>query len=328
MYSGLVCSRSRLTLRGLSKVPDEPRPAVGVVRGADASSPVRPGAWASSFCGLSTHGSLCRECRLIQATEAVRPYLPGCLRAAVRPVRSGSPRHHVSSLARTKPRGLKLDQIKRFKELEADNAKLRRAATDHTLDKMITQRTPDIRSRQDADPNQRTPIMLTKLEDRLFSRRIGVQIAAWAFACSSLLSSALAEPVFPKGSDIGMEPPAGMAVATSFKGFEDAPRTSSIVIIELPLGTFEQLSQGFTDDRLKAQGMTVKSRESWPVGERNGLLLTGEQAAGGRVFSKWVLILEGDVGTVLVTAQVPSNETKAYPDISIRKALKSIQIKE
>ena len=32
---------------------------------------------------------------------------------------------------------LKLDQVKRLKELEADNARLRRAVSDLTLDKMI-----------------------------------------------------------------------------------------------------------------------------------------------------------------------------------------------
>lgn len=33
--------------------------------------------------------------------------------------------------------GLKLDQVKRLKELEAENARLRRAVSDLTLDKMI-----------------------------------------------------------------------------------------------------------------------------------------------------------------------------------------------
>jgi putative transposase len=33
--------------------------------------------------------------------------------------------------------GLKTDQVKRMKELEAENARLRRAVSDLTLDKMI-----------------------------------------------------------------------------------------------------------------------------------------------------------------------------------------------
>jgi len=33
--------------------------------------------------------------------------------------------------------GLKMDQVKRMKELEAENARLRRAVSDLTLDKMI-----------------------------------------------------------------------------------------------------------------------------------------------------------------------------------------------
>ena len=35
--------------------------------------------------------------------------------------------------------GLKLDQIKRLKELEAENSRLRRAVSDLTLDKLILQ---------------------------------------------------------------------------------------------------------------------------------------------------------------------------------------------
>ena len=35
--------------------------------------------------------------------------------------------------------GLKLDQVKRLKELEAENGRLRRAVSDLTLDKLILQ---------------------------------------------------------------------------------------------------------------------------------------------------------------------------------------------
>jgi hypothetical protein len=35
--------------------------------------------------------------------------------------------------------GLKLDQVKRLKELEQENARLRRAVSDLTLDKLILQ---------------------------------------------------------------------------------------------------------------------------------------------------------------------------------------------
>jgi putative transposase len=35
--------------------------------------------------------------------------------------------------------GLKLDQVKRLKELEAENSRLRRAVSDLTLDKLILQ---------------------------------------------------------------------------------------------------------------------------------------------------------------------------------------------
>jgi len=37
--------------------------------------------------------------------------------------------------------GLKLDQVKRLKELEQENARLRKAVSDHTLDKLILQET-------------------------------------------------------------------------------------------------------------------------------------------------------------------------------------------
>ena len=51
--------------------------------------------------------------------------------------------------------GLKGDQVKRLKELEAENTRLRRAVSDLTLDKLILQRLPGETSKPRASPGLR-----------------------------------------------------------------------------------------------------------------------------------------------------------------------------
>jgi len=47
-------------------------------------------------------------------------------------------------------------------------------------------------------------------------------------------SAANAEPVFPPGSRVGLEPPAGLNLSKRFPGFEDPDRQAAIAILDLP----------------------------------------------------------------------------------------------
>ena len=60
---------------------------------------------------------------------------------------------------------------------------------------------------------------------------------AWA-GMASLAAAAWAEPIFPPGLRIGLEPPGDMKLATQFPGFEDSKRKAVIAILDLPASAY------------------------------------------------------------------------------------------
>ncbi len=139
---------------------------------------------------------------------------------------------------------------------------------------------------------------------------------------------ALAEQaVFPRGSSIGMEPPAGMEPSTNFAGFENKQKGASILVVDMPPDAFPQLEAGFTDQALAAKGITVQSRRDFPVGTSKGVLVTGIQSAGAGQVKKWVLLVGNETATALVTMQVPEAEAAAFPDAAVEAAFKTLRFR-
>jgi hypothetical protein len=136
-----------------------------------------------------------------------------------------------------------------------------------------------------------------------------------------LVSAALAEPVFPPGSSVGLEPPAGMEMASGFQGFEHEPSTSSILIVEMPGAAWGEIDTGFTEEAMAAQGVVDTTREPVTIGDEPAFLVTGRQNAGGMVFRKWILVAQSDGRTAMITAQTPIGSD--FSDEAMRKAMLS-----
>src|SRR5256885_1818721 len=66
-----------------------------------------------------------------------------------------------------------------------------------------------------------------------------------------------ADPVFPVNSRIGLVAPAGFTPSTKFQGFENPEASAAILLAELPGDAYADVEKGFTDEALKARGMTV-----------------------------------------------------------------------
>src|SRR3712207_4580771 len=103
---------------------------------------------------------------------------------------------------------------------------------------------------------------------RISTILLAVTVAGAAFA---------ADPIFPPGSRIGLVPPKNMKLARGVAGFQDLASGSAIVTMEMPPEAFSSISAGFTDEGLKAQGFTAKSRDSVKLGNREATLVSGEQ---------------------------------------------------
>jgi len=137
------------------------------------------------------------------------------------------------------------------------------------------------------------------------------------------------EPVFPPSSRFGFEVPPDLAPSRRFTGFDRIGGGATVSVVELPANAFAELVQNFTDEALKAQGFTVRTRERVTVaGDADALLFEGDQPApegsGAPTVRKWLLL----VGTADVTGIVIAQATpEAMTDETARAMLTSVRIR-
>lgn len=155
------------------------------------------------------------------------------------------------------------------------------------------------------------------------------RLFAFVLAAAAWLSiaGAAADPVFPTGLRIGLEPPPGMTVSRRFPGFEDADRKAAITLVELPLPAYGSVEKSMFD--FTPPGMTIEKREMMPFADGVGLLLVGKGDVGGVMTHHWFLLGRAFGGanadlTALVTFTEPEAALAVYPDTAVRAALASV----
>lgn len=148
----------------------------------------------------------------------------------------------------------------------------------------------------------------------------------WA-GLGGAISTASAEPVFPPGLRIGLEPPEGLKPSSRFPGFEDSDRKVAIAILDLPASAYRELENAAFN---KAQdNLQQVKRESFPFGSGIGFLITGIAKQNDVTVHRWSLLALA-VGasvpnlTMLINVEVPESALSVYSDEVIRKALASV----
>lgn len=142
------------------------------------------------------------------------------------------------------------------------------------------------------------------------------------------LGPAAAEPVFPTGLRVGLEPPANAVLSTRFPGFEDADRKVVITILDLPGGAYTELEAAVFGKN--QPGLKDFKRETFAFDNGIGFLVTGTSEQNGVTLRKWFLLTTAAVGgrvndlTALVTVEVPESAASVYSDAVVRKVLQSI----
>jgi hypothetical protein len=132
--------------------------------------------------------------------------------------------------------------------------------------------------------------------------------------------------VFPPGSRIGLAPPPDMDISKRFTGFESRSKTAVITAVEMPPEAFKELNTGLTSEKLKAQGITVTSRETFRAGDNEAVLVTGDQTGDGPATRRWLLVVENPTMTAFVVGQKLKG-ADADAGTEIRDALKSVAIR-
>lgn len=156
--------------------------------------------------------------------------------------------------------------------------------------------------------------------------RLSTAFLAAALSALGATAAYSAEPVFPPGSRIGLVPPADMVPARGMSGFQNPKTGAAIMAVEMAPEAYPSLSASFTDEALKAQGFTLKSRETTKVGVGEGTLMVGEQTDGVRTVGKSILITADPTLTALVIAQTPPGAPPALSE-EMRAALMTVAIR-
>ena len=156
--------------------------------------------------------------------------------------------------------------------------------------------------------------------------------ALWALVLVSLLlgAPAMAQPVFPPGLRIGLEPPPGMVASKQFTGFEDPEHKVGILILDLPAPAYNEVESSlFT----KQAGVENVARRAFPFNDGIALLATADVKEKGVQVHKWFFLATTVAGpvpnlTAFVTVEVPDTARGVYTDTVVEKALKSISFRQ
>ena len=133
-----------------------------------------------------------------------------------------------------------------------------------------------------------------------------------------LPTTALAAPVFPGASGVGLEPPPEMMAAKTFDGFQAG--TASIVITEMPSAAYTQID---ASRAMFVARFGAKQAEDVDVNGSHGFLVKGSVALGGKHIQKWVLVLGSPTETAVISAQLPDGDLKVK-EAAIDAALRTV----
>ena len=158
-------------------------------------------------------------------------------------------------------------------------------------------------------------------------RRLFVYVLLAGASLASLAPGATADPVFPPGLRVGMEPPVGMSPSARFPGFEDAGQNAVITILDLPLSAYHELESAAFDKIQR--DLEQPKRESFPFETGVGFLISGTARQNGVPVRRWSLLAQAVGGpvqnlTALINVEVPESALSVYSDAIIRKALASV----
>lgn len=153
---------------------------------------------------------------------------------------------------------------------------------------------------------------------------VAAMLVIWA--APAVLGPAFgAEPVFPPGLRIGLEPPGDLKPSTRFPGFEDFDRKVAVTILDLPAGAYAELERAAQSQTQR--GLTDLKREDFTFRSGAGMLMTAGAQVNDVRLHKWILLATAAADkdlAVLITIEVPDTELAVYSDAAIRQALASV----
>lgn len=149
-------------------------------------------------------------------------------------------------------------------------------------------------------------------------------LAAWA-ALAGCGTALAADPIFPAGSRVGLEPPGDFKLSKHFPGFEDDDRKAGIAIFELPAAAYSNLERQ-SEVRIQLSLTEVK-RENFSFHGGIGKLITTAGQGPDFKIHRWIFLASGAPAedlAVAINVEVPNAAFDIYSDEVIRKALSTV----
>jgi hypothetical protein len=139
-----------------------------------------------------------------------------------------------------------------------------------------------------------------------------------------------AEPVFPPGARIGLEPAGDLKTAPGKSGFQDLDRKVTVAIAELPVATYGELTAAMFGP--VPAGATHVERRLFAFKDGVGYLHEARTVENGVETKHWLFLAmpagleQGLVALINVT--VPQSANTVYSDAVVRKMLASMTIRD
>jgi hypothetical protein len=157
-----------------------------------------------------------------------------------------------------------------------------------------------------------------------------IRLLAAALLFAVFADAAAAEPVYPQGVRIGLEPAPGLKPAAG-PVFEDPEHNVMVGILDLPANTYEQVMQSVFAPQ--QPGMSEVKRESFAFASGIGYLFSARANEGGVIQHRYFMLAMPVVGNdrdlvALIRVVVPDSARAAYPDAAIRKMLASVTFRD
>jgi len=137
-----------------------------------------------------------------------------------------------------------------------------------------------------------------------------------------------ADPVFPSGARVGLEPAAGLSVAKDFLGFESEDKKVKVGVAEIPPAAFTAVDTAIKEGKTTGPGAKPEAFET-AAGMGKAYITIDNGKDGNTAVRIYSLIVSGgDKYTGYVIAQVREDADKPPSDEAMRKMLASTVLRK
>jgi hypothetical protein len=139
-----------------------------------------------------------------------------------------------------------------------------------------------------------------------------------------------AEPVFPPGLRVGLEPAGDLKPGPGISGFQDIDRKVTVTVAELPAATYGELTRALFGPA--PAGATNVERQLFPFQNGVGYLHEARVVENGVAMKHW-LFLAMPAGikepfVALINVAAPEAASTIYSDAVVRKMLASMVVRD